>query len=64
MFWLSSIGDRSGKGNMGELINGEHPQLLTKAHWCEYHCSRRLESEGGMPSCDCDQFEDDEDDER
>jgi hypothetical protein len=46
---------------MGDLINGEH-EPCTKAHWCEYHCPRRDESEAGMPSCDCDQFEEDDDD--
>jgi hypothetical protein len=47
---------------MSEIINGEHPPC-TKEHWCEYHCPKRFESEGGMPSCECDQFEDDDSDE-
>lgn len=46
---------------MGEIIDGWH-ELCTKAHWCNNHCPRREESEAGMPSCDCDQFDDDEED--
>ena len=44
---------------MGEIINNEHPPC-TKKHWCENHCYHRFESEGGMPSCICDQFDDDD----
>jgi len=46
---------------MGDLIEGIHIEPCTKAHWCENHCPRRFESEGGSPSCDCDQFDDDDD---
>ena len=47
---------------MGEIINGKHdPEPVDKAHWCEYHCSRRFESEG-MMCLDCDEFEEDEED--
>ena len=53
--------DGSVEGMMGDLIEGIHIESCTKAHWCENHCPRRFESEGGSPSCDCDQFDDDDD---
>lgn len=46
---------------MGEIINGTH-EPCTRNHWCENHCPHRFESEAGMPSCICDQFEDDDED--
>jgi hypothetical protein len=46
---------------VSDLINGEH-EMCTRQHWCENHCPRRDESEAGMPNCDCDQFEEDDDD--
>ncbi len=41
---------------MREVIDGNH-EPCTRQHWCENYCPRRDESEVGVSSCDCDQFE-------
>ena len=46
---------------MGELRDGEH-EPCTLQHWCDNHCPKRWESEGGMPSCICEYENDDYED--
>ena len=42
---------------MGDMINDIHDGPCSMAHFCEYHCSMRFESEAPM-GCDC-PYEDD-----
>ena len=39
-------------------MNDDKPKTFKQ--WCDTECPQRLESEGGMPNCDC-PYQEDED---